>query len=69
MTERQFLECFVTTNDPDALQVFFERHGPMALAVCRTYTSGLETTTKDLAVVFRGTYKAGGVSDDPFSID
>jgi RNA polymerase sigma factor (sigma-70 family) len=36
MTERQLLECFVTTNDPNAFQVLLERHGPMVLAVCRT---------------------------------
>src|SRR5947209_9630037 len=36
MTERQLLERFVTTNDPDAFRVLIERHGPMVLAVCRT---------------------------------
>ena len=36
MTERQLLECFVTTNDPDAFRVLIERHGPMVLAVCRS---------------------------------
>jgi RNA polymerase sigma factor (sigma-70 family) len=35
MTERQLLECFVTTNDPDAFRVLIERHSPMVLAVCR----------------------------------
>jgi RNA polymerase sigma factor (sigma-70 family) len=35
MTERQLLECFVTTNDPEAFAVLIERHGPMVLAVCR----------------------------------
>jgi RNA polymerase sigma factor (sigma-70 family) len=36
MTERQLLECFVTSNDPDAFGALIERHGPMVLAVCRT---------------------------------
>jgi RNA polymerase sigma factor (sigma-70 family) len=36
MTERQLLECFVTSNDPDAFAALIERHGPMVLAVCRT---------------------------------
>jgi RNA polymerase sigma factor (sigma-70 family) len=36
MTERQLLECFVATNDPEAFGVLIERHGPMVLAVCRT---------------------------------
>jgi RNA polymerase sigma factor (sigma-70 family) len=36
MTERELLECFVTTNDPDAFGVLIERHGPMVLAVCRS---------------------------------
>jgi RNA polymerase sigma factor (sigma-70 family) len=36
MTERQLLECFVTSNDPDAFGALLERHGPMVLAVCRT---------------------------------
>src|SRR6202040_812336 len=36
MTERQLLECFVTTNDPDTFGVLIERHGPMVLAVCRS---------------------------------
>jgi RNA polymerase sigma factor (sigma-70 family) len=36
MTERQLLECFVTTNDPDAFRALIERHGPMVLAVCRS---------------------------------
>jgi HlyD family secretion protein len=35
MTERQLLECFVATNDPEAFRVLIERHGPMVLAVCR----------------------------------
>jgi RNA polymerase sigma factor (sigma-70 family) len=36
MTERQLLECFVTSNDPDAFGALIERHGPMVLAVCRS---------------------------------
>jgi RNA polymerase sigma factor (sigma-70 family) len=36
MTERQLLERFVTSNDPDAFGALIERHGPMVLAVCRT---------------------------------
>jgi RNA polymerase sigma factor (sigma-70 family) len=36
MTERQLLECFVTSNDPDAFAALIERHGPMVLAVCRS---------------------------------
>ena len=36
MTERQLLECFVTSNDPDAFGALIERHGAMVLAVCRT---------------------------------
>jgi RNA polymerase sigma-70 factor (ECF subfamily) len=36
MTERQLLEGFVATNDPEAFAVLIERHGPMVLAVCRT---------------------------------
>jgi RNA polymerase sigma factor (sigma-70 family) len=40
MTERQLLECFVATNDPDAFRVLIERHGPMVLAVCRNVLRG-----------------------------
>src|SRR6516165_6385903 len=36
MTQRQLLECLVTTNDPEAFGVLIERHGPMVLAVCRS---------------------------------
>jgi RNA polymerase sigma factor (sigma-70 family) len=36
MTERQLLECFVTSNDPDAFAALIERHGPTVLAVCRS---------------------------------
>jgi RNA polymerase sigma factor (sigma-70 family) len=35
MTERQLLERFVTTNDPDAFRALVEQHGPMVLSVCR----------------------------------
>ena len=34
-SEKQLLECFVATNDPDAFAVLIDRHGPMVLAVCR----------------------------------
>jgi RNA polymerase sigma factor (sigma-70 family) len=36
MTDRNLLERFVTTNDPEAFRVLIERHGPMVLGVCRT---------------------------------
>jgi RNA polymerase sigma factor (sigma-70 family) len=50
MTERQLLECFVATNDPDAFRVLIERHGPMVLAVCRNVLGGqhdVEDTFQD----------------------
>ncbi|HEV3309629.1 MAG TPA: sigma-70 family RNA polymerase sigma factor [Chloroflexota bacterium] len=40
MTERQLLECFVATNDPDAFRALIERHGPMVLSVCRSVLRG-----------------------------
>jgi RNA polymerase sigma factor (sigma-70 family) len=36
MTERQLLDRFVTSNDPDAFRDLIDRHGPMVLAVCRS---------------------------------
>jgi RNA polymerase sigma factor (sigma-70 family) len=35
MSDRQLLQRFVTSNDPDAFRVLIDRHGPMVLAVCR----------------------------------
>jgi RNA polymerase sigma factor (sigma-70 family) len=54
MTERQLLECFVATNDPDAFRVLIERHGPMVLAVCRNVLRGQH----DVEDVFQDTFLA-----------
>jgi RNA polymerase sigma-70 factor (ECF subfamily) len=52
MTERQLLECFVTTHDPEAFAVLIERHGPMVLAVCR----GVLRDEQDAEDVFQDTF-------------
>ena len=39
-SEKELLDCFVATNDPDAFRVLVERHGPMVLAVCRNVLRG-----------------------------
>jgi HlyD family secretion protein len=52
MTERQLLECFVTSNDPDAFAALIERHGPMVLAVCRSVLR----TQHDVEDAFQDTF-------------
>ena len=54
MTEKQLLECFVATNDPDAFRVLIERHGPMVLAVCRNVLR----ETHDAEDAFQNTFLA-----------
>ena len=54
MTERQLLECFVATNDPDAFGALIERHGPMVLAVCRNVLRGQH----DVEDAFQDTFLA-----------
>ena len=54
MTDKQLLECFVATNDPDAFRVLIERHGPMVLAVCRNVLRGQH----DVEDAFQATFLA-----------
>jgi RNA polymerase sigma factor (sigma-70 family) len=52
MTEKHLLECFVTTNDPEAFAGLIERHGPMVLAVCR----GVLREEQDVEDAFQDTF-------------
>jgi RNA polymerase sigma factor (sigma-70 family) len=54
MTEREMLERYVTTNDPDAFRGLVERHGPMVLAVCRSVLR----TSHDVEDAFQITFLA-----------
>ena len=54
MTEREMLERFVTTNDPDAFRALVDRHTPMVLAVCRSVLRA----SHDVEDAFQSTFLA-----------
>ena len=54
MTDSQLLECFVTSNDPEAFSALIERHGPKVLAACRSVLR----ERHDVEDVFQDTFLA-----------
>jgi RNA polymerase sigma factor (sigma-70 family) len=54
MRDRQLLQRFITSKDPDAFRVLIDRHGPMVLAVCR----GVLREQHDAEDAFQSTFLA-----------